>query len=204
MNAEDRAALEAELRDVELQIERLGEEVRSVADDLREGDEAGSSRIAVEQLTLIESLERRRADLHSQMYGTDVQDEIDNPAPPSDSLLLGGGELTEAADVDDEVEALEVAALSAATEDSPNSDATELADRAAPPPAEDDLTQAARTPADIDHLEVGLAPGVDLDALEDMSLESLIEAEMAAVDEADPETAVIIKDEIDRRRRRGQ
>ena len=203
MNADDRAALEAELRDLEFQIERLRDEVRGVADDLREGDEAGSSRIAVEELTLIENLERRRAELQSELFGTDVRDEIDTPAVPGDTPLANAGELTESDDVDDEVEALEVSAMSAATEDDQHSDATELADRAAPPAAEDDLTRAARTSADLDHLEVGLAPGADLDVLEDASLETLIEAQLAAVDEADPETAAIIKDEIDRRQDRG-
>jgi hypothetical protein len=102
------------------------------------------------------------------------------------------------------VDALELSALSAATEDSPFNDATELSDRAAPPPPEDDLTRSTRTQADVDHLEVGLAPGADLDALEDAPLESLIEAEILAVDEADPETAALIKDEIDRRQGRAQ
>ena len=63
-----------------------------------------------------------------------------------------------------------------ATEDNPNSDPTELADRAAPPAADEDVARAARTPADVDHLEVGLSPGADLDQLERASLEELIEA----------------------------
>ncbi len=199
MNADDRAAMETELRDIERQVERLRDEVRGVSDDLREGDEAGSSRIAVEQLTLIENLERRRAELESRLFGTELGDEIDNPALPGDSPLPRGDELADATELDDEVDALELSALSAATEDSPYNDATELAERAAPTPAEEDLSRGARTPADTDHLEVGLAPGVDLDSLADVSLESLVEAELTAVDEGDPETAVIIRDEIDRR-----
>ena len=200
MTDDERAELRDELRAIELEIERIQDEVRSVTDDLREGDEAGSSRIAVEQLVLIESLERQRAELHSRLFGSDVRDEIDNPAPPDGSRAALGDELTEVGDVDDPVEALEVGALSAAVEDSQYSDATELADRAVPPAPEESVIGEARTPADVDHLEVGLPPGVDLDGLEDASLAQLIEAELAAVDHADPETAAIIRDEIDRRR----
>ena len=122
----ERATLEAELRDVELQIERIHDEVRSTSDDLRESDEAGSSRIAVEQLILIESLERRRAELRSQLSGTDARDAIDNPAPRAGSPAPRGDELAQTADVDDQVDALTVGAMSAATEDNPNSDPTEL------------------------------------------------------------------------------
>ena len=200
MTDDERAALESELADVELQIERIRNEVRSLTDDLREPDEAGSSTIAIEQLTLVESLERRRAELRAELSGTDVRDEIDIPGVREDSTAPRGDQLTEAIDVDDPVEALEVGALSAAVEDNQNSDMTELADRAAPPAPEELFAQAARTPADVDHMEVGLPPGVDLDALEEASLEQLMEAEFAAVDEADPETAAIIRDEIDRRR----
>ena len=78
MNDDERAALESELRDLDVEIEQLRAEVRAVAGDLREGDEAGSSRIAVEQLTLIETLERRRADVQAQLYGTDMRDDVDN------------------------------------------------------------------------------------------------------------------------------
>jgi hypothetical protein len=201
MTDDDRASLEAELQDVELQIDRLTNEVRGVSDDLREGDEAGSSRIAVEQLTLIESLERRRAQLQSELAGTDVSDAIDVPAPMTESPAPRGDELTEALDVDDPVEALEVGALSAATEDNQNSDPTELADRAAPPAPEETLVRAARTASDVDHVEVGLPPGIDLDVLEDASLDDLIEAGLAAVDEADPETVAIIRDEIEQRQK---
>jgi hypothetical protein len=200
VNDDDRAALEAELRDVELQIERMHDEVRSTSDDLREGDEAGSSRIVVEQLTLIESLERRRAELRSQLSGTDARDAIDNPAPREGSPAPRGDELAEVADVDDQVDALTVGAMSAATEDNQNSDPTELADRAVPPATDEDVARAARTPADVDHLEVGLSPGADLDQLERASLETLVEAELVATDQADPETAAIIRDEIERRR----
>src|SRR5215203_4940628 len=145
MTHDDRTSLQAELQDVELQIDRLTNEVRGVTDDLREGDEAGSSRIAVEQLTLIENLERRRAELESRLFGTDVGDEIDIPAVPGDSPLPRGDELADATELDDEVDALELSALSAATEDSPYNDASELADRAAPTPAEEDLSRGART-----------------------------------------------------------
>ena len=70
----------------------------------------------------------------------------------------------------------------------------------APPAADEDVARAARTPADVDHLEVGLSPGADLDQLERASLEELIEAALVAADQADPETAAIIRDEIERRR----
>ena len=200
MNDEDRAALENELEDIEAQTTRLRNEVRSITDDLREGDEAGSSRIAVEQLTLIETLERRRAELESLLFGTDAREAVDNPAGPSDSPWPRGDELTEVTDMDDEVDALELGALSAATEDSPDNDSTELADRAAPP-APEEIADDARTPADVDHMETGLAPGVDLDSLEKASDEQLFEAQMAAIDEADPETVALIRDEIEQRRR---
>ena len=199
MNDVERAALENELHDVEAQVERLRNEVRGVADDLREPDEAGSSRIAVEHFALIESLERRRAEIESQLFGTDLRDEIDNPSSPDDSPSPRGDELAQATEIDDEVDALEVGAMSAATEDNPNNDPTELADRAAPP-APEDIAGEARTPSDVDHLEVGLAPGVDLDALATVSDEQLFELELTAIDDGDPETVALIRDELERRR----
>jgi hypothetical protein len=120
----------------------------------------------------------------------------------TDDAAPGGNELAEAAEVDDEVDALTAGALSAATEDNPAGDSTELTDLAAPPaPEEEAITRRARTSADVDHLEVGLGSGVDLDALDQLSLEQLAEAEIAAIDEADPETAALIRDEAERRSR---
>jgi hypothetical protein len=114
-----------------------------------------------------------------------------------------GDQISEAVDVDDPVEALEIGALSAGTEAGPFSATTELADIAAPPPPEEaGLARGVRTPSDVDHLAVGLSPGFDLDELADVSLEDLIEAELVAIDEGDPETAAMILAEIDERRRR--
>jgi hypothetical protein len=110
--------------------------------------------------------------------------------------------MTEAVDVDDPVEALEIGALSTGTEADATGDVTELADGAAPPPPEEAaLNGRVRTPADADDIAVGLPPGVDLDELDDASLDDLIEAELVAIDEGDPEAAAIIADEINKRRR---
>ncbi|MCU1502225.1 MAG: hypothetical protein JWM12_1579 [Ilumatobacteraceae bacterium] len=229
---EERAAFRQELRSLEEQIRRLGAEVQELGEDLRQPGEATAARMAVEQLLLLESLERRRGQLRVQLgeaaptargpaidlddnalnsFGDEPatfpkegrSEEVDPAVLPGEWTAPRGDQLVEAVDVDDPVEALEVGALSAAIEDDPFADATELADRAAPPPPEEAaLSGDVRTPSDVDHLEVGLPPGIDVDQLEDASLEDLIEAELAAIDEGDPETAAIISAEIDRRGRR--
>ena len=74
----------------------------------------------------------------------------------------------------------------------------------APPAAEEAAIRGGpRTASDADHLGVGLPTGVDLAKLEDAPLEDLIEAELVAIDEGDPETSAMILDEIDQRRKRG-
>jgi hypothetical protein len=130
-------------------------------------------------------------------------EEVDPAVWPEEWTGPHSDQLTEAVDVDDPVEALEIGALSAGAEAGPYSDITELADIAAPtPPEEAALHGRARTPSDADHMTVGLPPEVDLDRLEDLSMDDLIEAELVAIDEGDPETAAILLSEIEERRKR--
>jgi hypothetical protein len=127
-------------------------------------------------------------------------EDIDPAVSAEEWTAPAGDQLAEAADVDDPVEALEVGELSAATESSP-ADSTELADRAAPaPPEEDALIARVGTSPDRDELTVGLPRSVDLEGLEEAPLEDLIEAELVAIDAGDPETAAMIAAELERRR----
>jgi hypothetical protein len=112
-------------------------------------------------------------------------------------------QLDDAVDVDDPVEALEEGALWAATEAGPSTDATELADQAAPlAPEEAALVERLGISPEADDLTVGLPAGSDLD-LGAASVDDLLEAELVAIDEGDPETAAILADELERLRRAG-
>lgn len=110
-------------------------------------------------------------------------------------------QLDEAAQVDDPVEAREVSALWSLTEGDPNQDATELADTAAPEAPEDEalLGSLGVQPEDEEELTVGLPPGTNLEAASD---DWLVEAELVAISEGDPETAALIAEELTLRGRR--
>jgi hypothetical protein len=128
-------------------------------------------------------------------------EEVDPAVSEEEWVDRSHDQLSEAADVDDPVEALEAGVLWAATEASASGDPTELADGAAPPaPEEAALVEGAGVEAADDDLTVGLPAGSDPD-LAGASLEDLIEAELLAIDEGDAETAAILADELGRRRR---
>ena len=129
-------------------------------------------------------------------------EDVDPAVWPEEWTAPGGDQLTEAADVDDPVEALEVGALGAGSEGSPYEDTTELADRSAPaPPEEAALIERVGVSPEPDDLTVGLPPAVDLERLEEAPLDDLIEAELIAMDEGDGESAAIIAAELERRRK---
>jgi hypothetical protein len=130
-------------------------------------------------------------------------EEIDPAVSEEEWTDRSRDQLGEAADVDDPVEALEEGVLWAATEAGPFSDATELADEAAPlSPEEAALVERLGVSPDNEDLTVGLPAGSDLD-LGAASLDDLVEAELVAIDEGDPETAAILADELERLRRAG-
>ena len=81
------------------------------------------------------------------------------------------------------------------TEGDPQQDATELADGAAPTPPEDDafLGRLGVDAESEDELSVGLPTGTDLSKA---SAEWLLEAELVAISEGDPETAALIAHEL--------
>jgi hypothetical protein len=107
-------------------------------------------------------------------------------------------QLDEAADVDDPVEAIEGSVLWAGTEAEASGDSTELADRAAPlPPEEAALIERAGISPEADELTTGLPAGSDLDAA---APEELLEAELTAISEGDPELAATFADELARRK----
>jgi hypothetical protein len=108
-------------------------------------------------------------------------------------------QLLDAADADDPVEALEDG-LWADIGAHPAGDVTELADRAAPPPPEEAaVVERAGVDPTADELTVGLPAGANLDAA---LPENLVEAELVAISEGDPETAAILAEELEERRRR--
>ena len=223
---DEKAELRRELRSLEATIQRIRAEFRDMGDDLREPDEGPvAGRMAVEQQALLASLESRRDALRRRLGQRTSNDDGDAPPSidddsgsvthkgrgedigpavwPEEWTSRGGDQLSGAADVDDPVEALEVGALGAGAEASPSDDTTELADRAAPaPPEEAALTARVGSSPASDDLTVGLPPGADLDRLEEATLDDLIEAELVAIDAGDPESAVIIAAELERRRTR--
>ena len=164
---DEQAELRRELRSLDATIQRIRAESRDMGDDLREPDEGPvAGRMAVEQQALLASLESRRDALRRRLgqrtsndHG-DALPSIDDDsgsvahkgrgediAPavwPEEWTSRGGDQLSEAADVDDPVEALEVGALGAGAEASPSDDTTELADRAAPAPPEEAALTATR------------------------------------------------------------
>jgi hypothetical protein len=129
-----------------------------------------------------------------------------DPAVSSDEWTARrDDQLSEAADVDDPVEALEVGALWAGSEASPAGDATELADRAAPAaPEEAALAERAGISPEAADLIGGLPPSVDLERLDEASLEDLVEAELIAIDAGDPDIAAAVAAELERRRKRAE
>src|SRR5437762_3422481 len=99
-----------------------------------------------------------------------LMDVDDGPPVPSGQREARGDQITEAADVDDPVEALEIGSLWAGSETKATGDATELADGAAPPvPEEEAVVDDAGDPADAEALSTGLEPGIDLDRLDEIS-----------------------------------
>ena len=110
-------------------------------------------------------------------------------------------QLDEAAALDDPVEALEVGVLGSSTEGGPIDDSTELVDIAVPEAPEDEalLGRLGVRPEDEEELTVGLPPGTDLEAASD---DWLLEAELVAISEGDPETAALIAEALALRARR--
>jgi hypothetical protein len=131
----------------------------------------------------------------------DRGEEWDPAVSPDDEWATRGrDQLSQAAELDDPVEALELSRLGSAAETAPSDDATELADQAAPaPPEEAALTEATALDPEADELTVGLGPEIDLDRLSEAPTEQLVEAEVAAADTGDPETAALIAAERERR-----
>jgi hypothetical protein len=116
-----------------------------------------------------------------------------------------GDQLSEAADVDDPVEALEVGALWAGSEASAAGDATELADRAAPAsPEEAAVAERAGVSPEAADLIGGLPPSIDLERLDEASTEDLLETELISIDAGFPDIAAAVAAELERRRKRDE
>lgn len=128
-------------------------------------------------------------------------EEIDPAVEDEEWTDASNDQIEDLVDLDDPVEALESSVLWAATEGSASGDSTELAD-AAVPEAPEQAAFLGRTHIDpeSDELTVGLPAGTEINT-EDT--DDLLEAELTAIDEGDPETAAILADEIQRRQKEG-